>query len=142
MKEALLLLLLALGSAGSAIAGAPVGLLDQINAARSEASLAAVQADPVLDELAGVWAGHAAKNESMAHRKDLPALAREKGWRLLNENIYAGTGPVDAARVLRAWKNSPGHWRNLMNPALTHAGLGASVSAGGETYVVFNGAVR
>jgi uncharacterized protein YkwD len=117
-------------------------LLELVNVERASVGMPPLQADEKLDVLAREWAGKSAENKSLSHRKDLSALMRTGGWRLLNENVYMGSGKVDAARVVRAWMNSAGHKRNLLNIAMTHAGFGSATNADGETYVVFNGALK
>jgi uncharacterized protein YkwD len=117
-------------------------LLELVNVERANAGLPPLLADEKLNALAREWAGHSADNESLSHRKELSTLMRSGGWRLLNENVYMGSGKVDAARVVRAWMNSAGHKRNLLNIAMTHAGFGSATNGSGETYVVFNGALK
>lgn len=43
-------------------------------------------------------------------------------WRGVAENIAHGQTSV--AQVMRSWRNSPGHCRNLMNPDYRHFGIG------------------
>ncbi len=117
-------------------------LLDLVNVERANVGMTPLLVDEKLDALAQEWAGKSAEKKSLSHRKELSTHMRAGGWRLLNENIYMGSGKVDAARVVRAWMNSAGHKRNLLNIAMTHAGFGSATNARGETYVVFNGALK
>lgn len=50
------------------------------------------------------------------------------------ENI--AMGPPTVRIVMNGWIKSPGHYRNLVEPRLTHVGLGASKSKNGRTYWV------
>ena len=48
------------------------------------------------------------------------------GWA---ENI--ARGQTTPSSVVQSWMNSPGHRDNLLNPGLTHAGLGVRIGLGG-----------
>lgn len=50
------------------------------------------------------------------------------------ENI--AVGPPTVRIVMNGWINSPGHYRNLVEPRLTHVGLGASKAKNGRRYWV------
>jgi uncharacterized protein YkwD len=43
-------------------------------------------------------------------------------WWIVAENVAAGQPTV--AAVMRAWMESPGHRRNILDPRLTHLGVG------------------
>lgn len=43
-------------------------------------------------------------------------------WRAVGENVAAGYATPRA--VIRAWRKSPGHCRNMMNPRWRHLGVG------------------
>jgi len=131
-----------LGFAGPLPALESADFLKKANEERAAAGLPILLSDEKLNALAADWAVKAAENKSLAHRKELPNLRASQGWNYLNENIYSGSGVVDAARVFRIWMKSPGHRRNLMNTTLTHAGFGFATNKDGETYVVFNGGTR
>jgi uncharacterized protein YkwD len=48
-----------------------------------------------------------------------------RGW---GENIAAGYS--DVAAVVQGWVDSPGHYRNLVNPSFSHVGFGRADGAG------------
>jgi uncharacterized protein YkwD len=50
--------------------------------------------------------------------------AEDYQWQRWAENI--AWGYRSASSVMQAWLNSPGHCRNIMNPAVTELGLGLS----------------
>jgi uncharacterized protein YkwD len=57
-------------------------------------------------------------------------VARESGGRgVWGENIAFGLGSV--VDVVDAWRNSPGHYRNMVDPRLVVMGFGAGVSSDG-----------
>jgi uncharacterized protein YkwD len=45
-----------------------------------------------------------------------------KHWHVIGENICAGH--ASASRAMDAWKNSPGHNKNMLNPNFTAIGIG------------------
>jgi uncharacterized YkwD family protein/spore coat assembly protein SafA len=55
-------------------------------------------------------------------------------YRTAGENI--ATGQRSASEVMASWMNSPGHRKNILNPAFTHLGVGAAEggSYGGKTW--------
>lgn len=53
-------------------------------------------------------------------------------WSAAAENIAAGQR--DAAAVMRAWMNSDGHRRNILNCSLRHIGVGLVYSANNRPY--------
>ena len=61
-----------------------------------------------------------------------------QGWRTYGENIAAGQ--VDVADVMAAWRDSPGHYRNIIRPSFRHLGVGFATVDGSEygTYWVQN----
>lgn len=56
--------------------------------------------------------------------------ARDFIWRAVGENIAAGQDTLDV--TLQGWLESPGHCRNLMNPAYTHMGIACTSSPQSE----------
>lgn len=43
----------------------------------------------------------------------------------VGENIYGGNGTKNnPAAAMRAWRNSPGHWKNIINPKFREIGIG------------------
>jgi uncharacterized protein YkwD len=47
-------------------------------------------------------------------------------WREAAENIAAGFNDVDA--VMTGWRNSPGHYANIISPTLEHVGFGSATN--------------
>jgi len=93
-------------------------------------------------EVAQVWAREIAKNDTLAHRKNL-GLVMEKGtYAGINENLYFTTYPLTAESTVLAWMNSSGHRKNLLTERMTLVGVGYALNAKGAKYVVFNSAVK
>ena len=53
-------------------------------------------------------------------------------WTMVAENVAAGYTTPEA--VVRAWMNSSGHRRNILNCRYRHIGVGYAVSDGGTPY--------
>lgn len=49
-------------------------------------------------------------------------------WSTIGENV--AMGQPNAAAVMAAWMNSPGHRQNILNPAFTELGIGYATAAG------------
>ncbi|MGA2938110.1 MAG: CAP domain-containing protein [Syntrophobacteraceae bacterium] len=48
-------------------------------------------------------------------------------WASAGENIFKESGVYNPARqAVEGWMNSPGHRKNILNPAFTHTGIGAA----------------
>jgi uncharacterized protein YkwD len=109
-----------------------------VNAERAAAGIAALTVD---DRLAAAAAGHAADQASRNHLahdgSDGSTVADRVGasgfrWRALGENVAAGYR--DASSVVNGWMNSPGHRKNILNPAFTTVGVAVAGSADGTYY--------
>lgn len=79
-----------------------------------------------------------ARHDEMSHR--LPGepdftvritRAGYRGWTMVAENVARGFGT--AGSVVRAWMESPGHRRNILNCRLRHLGVGV-VHSGGQLW--------
>ena len=55
-------------------------------------------------------------------------------WSRASENI--AKGQPDVAAVMAAWIASPGHYRNLVDPAVRHVGLGLTLDGAGTHWWV------
>lgn len=60
------------------------------------------------------------------------AEARGYDWLLIAENVASGQPTV--ADVMGSWMDSPGHRRNILNPAARHIGAASHRSSGGRMY--------
>ena len=49
---------------------------------------------------------------------------------MVAENIAGGQNSVSA--VMRGWRNSAGHYKNMVEPQFTHAGFGMAVNLGSK----------
>ena len=97
-----------------------------VNEARKEAGLKPLYVLPYLGEVAEIRAVES--SESFSHsRKDGSSFAstidtNEVPYGLALENLAGGFGTAE--ETFNQWKNSSGHWANIMNPDVTHMGIG------------------
>jgi hypothetical protein len=120
----------------------------QTNEFRAEQGRAKLAADPALTRAARDFADFMARTDRYGHNADgrEPAdRARAKGYDycMVSENIahQASTEPIPAPEIARGfmegWKASPGHRRNMLEPAVTDAGMAVARSAqSGRYYAV------
>ena len=103
----------------------------RINAERAGRGLGQLE---VYGELVGVarrWSQKMADSNTLQHN---PNLAREvtADWEKLAENVGVG-GSVDD--IHRAFMNSAGHRANILDPVLTHIGVGVVTGPDGRIWV-------
>jgi uncharacterized protein YkwD len=145
----ILALALALGASASHACTPPPGaaameaeLLGWINAQRKAKGLNSLTPSDALKKAARGHACDMADRGYFSHQRkggpDLAARLRSNGYRYraAAENI-AKTGAPDPNRTAQIWRDSPGHWKNILNPKVTEIGL-ATASDGGRTYWVMN----
>ncbi len=117
----------------SQVAELEARMVDQINQLRRQVGVPELRSSGPMSRVARNWS--ARLPSTFAHN---PAVGSEipGGWRLWAENIgyrvdpYAGpTATMDA--VQRGLVNSPGHYRNLTHPDLTHVGVGIHLQGDG-----------
>ncbi|MCC6356287.1 MAG: CAP domain-containing protein [Verrucomicrobiae bacterium] len=123
--------------------GAPphlAALYQAIGAQRSMAGLQPLAPSPDLELLAAAWSQHIAAKGKLIHRDDLRHIMLERGWWALTENLHFSSRPFDPADVMSHWMASRPHRANLLDPNVTHIGLGTAVGPEGHTFTVFNAA--
>jgi uncharacterized protein YkwD len=121
---------LAAVAAPADLASARERILAETNAARAAEGLPALTADADLDGIAQACSETQAANGAMAHCDTYYTLY-PAGWTAAAENVASGQTVDD---VVDAWLASPGHRANILNPALTHLGIGYAVGSDGRTY--------
>lgn len=101
-----------------------IGVL--VNEARTEAGLKPVYILPYLNEVAEVRAeevsvcfAHTRRNsDGFQTAIDTDIVS----YGFAAENLAGGRSTPEG--TFEQWKNSPGHWANIMNPSITHMGIG------------------
>lgn len=125
-----------------------VALLNETNRVRAAHGLAPLHADPGLARAARAHAAENAARGVLDHGspdpdRDTPAerVARA-GVALVEvgENLARIPGDAVAERAVEGWLASPPHRRNLLDPAFTHVGFGATAGPGGRYLVQLLGA--
>ncbi len=104
-----------------------------INAERTARGIAPLVIDVSLEDAAEAWSDHLAASgaTSPAHS---PTLRNVPGnWQKLGENVGVATG-AGLEALEAAFVSSPGHFRNMMDPAYDLVGIGVSVR-GNTVYV-------
>jgi uncharacterized protein YkwD len=123
-----LLLLLAALAASPAAASPELGaLLNGLNAARLEAGLQPLEADPTLTRISADYALLMAEQDCLAHDCDggrASERAMAAGWPFYYIGEALAGGPPDAEGALALWLGSPLHRDILLNPELSAVGLG------------------
>jgi len=103
-------------------------VIDLTNAEREKAGLAPYKIDKKLVASARAKANDMATNNYFAHNSPTYGSAGDQlgqfgvsfsGW---GENI--AKGHQSAEQVVSEWMNSPGHKENILNPKMTHIGVG------------------
>lgn len=113
-------------------------MLDSVNSLRAEKSLPALQLCKPLTTAAQRYALVMATQDFLAHTgKDGSTFgqriqkagydwANSKTGSSVAENIAAGQNSVK--EVMKGWRNSQGHYKNIIQPRFTHVGFGMSIN--------------
>ncbi|HSK76745.1 MAG TPA: CAP domain-containing protein [Thermoanaerobaculia bacterium] len=115
-------------------------ILAAVNAERKKAGAPPLRSNSLLDKAAQRHAQDMLSRGYFAHesleRKTVRERAREAAydWRAIGENIAEGQFSVD--EVMRTWMNSPGHRRNILDPAFKELGVGLALGRSGSGYRV------
>jgi uncharacterized protein YkwD len=114
-------------------------IVEKTNELRVANQRSKVEADPELSAAARYFADYMAQHDRYGHTADgsRPAARATKfGYEycLVSENIayqYSSTGfalPELAERFVEAWKNSPGHRANMLDPDVSDTGVAVARS--------------
>jgi uncharacterized protein YkwD len=119
------------------------GLLEWINAQRSEHGLAGLQPNRALSNAAMAHACDMAVRGYFSHQRpggpDLKARLKTVGYglRKAGENIaYSRQAKVSSAAEI--WRNSPPHWKTIISPDYKDIGIAIAVSDEGRVYWVMD----
>ncbi len=128
----------------------PDGLIDHIDAemlrlmnlARAERGVAPLVHHPALLVAAKSHAIDMAGHNRLSHygladRSTWADRCAEAGYpdadlTTIGENV--GEGAVDSAMMIRDYKQSPGHWRAIMDPTSVHAASAMATASNGLNY--------
>lgn len=105
-------------------------VLEIINSWRKEAGLKPLVLDDKLTTVANARAEEIAWSGRHSHYrpngKFFSSILKDAGITKGNAGENIGWGYPDAKSVCEAWKNSQGHYENIMNPDFTRVGLGVA----------------
>jgi hypothetical protein len=127
---ALLVAVAALGLPAPAKASAADDFVAKINQLRGSRGLAPLAVHPELSSLGQRWAGKMAADGYISHNPNL-AGSVSADWQKLGENVGVG---YDVDGLFRAFVASPEHYRNLVEPAFTHVGVGVVIAGDGRMF--------
>lgn len=118
------------------------GMIQWINQQRQANGLNPLKQSSSLSAAAQSHACDMATRNYFAHQRaggpKLGQRAKANGYRyrVVAENI-AYTGRANVAEAAKLWRQSPGHWANILKPQVREIGL-AVASGSGKTYWVMN----
>lgn len=124
-------------------AGTQAAILEKTNALRIAAGVNPLAPDASLHAAAQLRAMEMARTGTLSHTrpggKDCFTVYEDFGWtfdsRYLGENIARLSGVADPdACVCESWKNSPNHYRNMVDPDFTRMGVGVYTAPDGRRY--------
>lgn len=120
--------------APSADAGLESQFVSRINSLRASKGLGQLQVSGELVGVARGWTEHMVAAGQISHN---PALGSSVSgaWTKLGENVGVG---YEVESLMQAFINSPAHYRNLVDPAWTHVGVGVTVATDGRIYTTHN----
>jgi uncharacterized protein YkwD len=127
---------------GSELSGLERRIFQAVNAERRERGLAELRwSEPLAAEARRHSRRMAARwftSHDDPERGDLTKRLAAAGipWRECAENILSEQGYEEpGAEAVKSWMASPGHRRNILNPRVTHTGVGAALRADGTLLV-------
>lgn len=101
-----------------------------INELRASKGLSQLEVHPELLALGRSWAGEMAKVDRISHNPNL-ANAVKADWQKLGENVGVG---MTVPKLHQAFIDSPAHYKNLVDPAWTHIGVGVVLGRDGAIF--------
>ncbi|MFF3213413.1 CAP domain-containing protein [Streptomyces sp. NPDC002886] len=135
------------GSGGSSGAsGTESAVLSLVNKERAAAGCRALTVNSKLSAAARAYSDTMARSGVMSHTgpdgstMTTRVEAAGYGWSRLGENI--ARGQADAAAVMKAWMNSPGHKANILNCGFKEIGIGFHKGDGGPWWTQDFGTAR
>ena len=108
-----------------------VELVDATNRFRAEHGLPALEAMPELNALAQDWSNHLASQDRLYHNPHMTSRY-PAGWRYASENVLQNWSDAGADAMVRQWAGSPGHRANMLDPTITHIGVGVADAGSGK----------
>lgn len=108
--------------------------VSRINGLRASKGLSQLQVSGQLQGVARSWTERMVGAGQISHN---PNLASEVSgdWTKLGENVGVG---YDVDGLMKAFINSPAHYKNLVDPDWSHVGVGVTMAPDGRMYTTHN----
>ena len=122
---------------GGATAPAPdieAQFVSRINALRRSKGLSQLTVSSQVTGVARAWTDKMVDSGGISHNPNL-AHEIEGAWTKAGENVGVGYS-VDS--LMQAFVDSPAHYRNLVDPAWSHLGVGVTLSPDGRIWTTHN----
>jgi hypothetical protein len=111
-------------------AGDEAAFVGRINSMRASMGLSQLQVSGDLTAVARGWTSQMAAAGAISHNGALGSQV-PGNWQKLGENVGVG---YDVPGLMQAFVDSPNHYRNLVDPAWTHVGVGVVAAADGRMW--------
>ncbi|WP_341769426.1 CAP domain-containing protein [Actinomyces bowdenii] len=122
-------------------AGYAQTVLDKVNELRASQGLQPVTRFVELDNVAQGWTEQMAAGGFLEHNPSF-SQSYPAGWSGASENIATTGGPSSTADVgtmmFELWLNSPGHYKNMVDPDANAIGIGFALDSKGSWYATQN----
>jgi uncharacterized protein YkwD len=115
-------------------AGLEAQFVARINQLRASKGLSQLQVHGQLTGVARNWTAKMVQAGQISHNPNLASQV-QGNWRKLGENVGVG---YDVDGLMKAFINSPAHYRNLVDPDWNFVGVGAITSSDGRLYTTHN----
>ena len=126
---------------GAEIAAAEAEMVGLVNRLRENLGLDPLVHHPSIRAVARSWSQTMAAEDDFRHNPNY-LEQYPPGWALAGENVSWQSGFNSLASAVQksfdGLANSPGHYRNMVNPQFTHLGVGIAVDEGGGFWLTQN----
>ena len=105
-------------------------VIEAVNQVRRDNGLLPLLYNPLLSAAAHQYANFIASRDLLSHTVDgrtfdqRDVAAGYSGWTVVGENLAGGYATAEEA--MAAWLASPGHRKNILNPAFLETGVGCT----------------
>ncbi len=125
-------------------------MLKSLNSLRAQKSLTPLKMCVPLTRAAQIYSVTMAKKDFFSHTgKDgstMDERIQKAGYKWQDSKVFSAVaeniaaGQTSVREVMVSWRNSKGHYKNMMNPKLVHVGFGRSTNSKSDykTYWVQN----
>lgn len=108
--------------------------VSRINSLRASKGLSQLQVSGQLQGVARNWTEQMVQDGQISHNPNLGSQV-SGNWTKLGENVGVG---YDVDGLMKAFINSPAHYRNLVDPDWNYVGVGVTIAADGRMYTTHN----